>query len=77
MTDMVVEKVIKSPMPRSSVSFTQQGGVSNKLPSTATAYPHRRVLHQCSSESDWTDPKDATALKQHADDDAWVPSSRR
>ena len=68
LADVVVDRMTKAPMPRTSVRFGLQGGAANKIPSTATAFPYRDVLHQCASDGIWAEPKDGPALRKHADE---------
>ncbi len=68
LSDVVVDQVTKVPMPGSVVRFTQQGGMPSKVAVNATAFADRDAQHQCIVSVDWTDPKDATACRKHADD---------
>ncbi len=66
--DVVVDRLTKAPMPRAGIRFSQQAGAASKVAANATAYPYRKVLHQCAADGNWLDPKDGPALRQYANE---------
>jgi len=68
LADVIVDRLTKAPMPRAGVRFSQQGGAANKVASSATAYPHRKALHQCAADGNWTDAKDGPALIKYSNE---------
>ena len=57
-------------MPGTGIRMSQQGGKGNELAPTATAFPYRDTVFQCTVGTEWTDPKDANKYRQYAND-AW------
>jgi FAD/FMN-containing dehydrogenase len=67
MAEAIAEYVSKYPMPGTAIRMSQQGGKGNDLAPTATAFPHRDTLFQCTVDAQWTDPSDAKKYRQYAD----------
>jgi hypothetical protein len=68
LSDTVVDYLSKSTFPGAAVRFSQQGGAPNLVAQSATAFPDRDALHQCTVDVEWIDPSEAAANRKYADD---------
>jgi FAD/FMN-containing dehydrogenase len=61
--DVLVEYAGKLPSAETELAFVQLGGAINRVPSEATAYPHRDVGFHINLHTRWRDPaEDATCI---------------
>jgi hypothetical protein len=59
--DVLVEYAGKLPSAETELAFVQLGGAINRVPSEATAYPHRDVAFHINLHTRWRDPADDAA----------------
>ena len=59
--DVLVEYASKLPSAETELAFAQLGGAINRVPSEATAYPHRDVAFLINLHTRWRDPADDAA----------------
>jgi FAD/FMN-containing dehydrogenase len=59
--DVLVDSAGKLPSPHCEIAFLQVGGAINRVPATATAYPHRDVNFVLSVHARWADPSEDRA----------------
>ena len=52
-------------LPGTGIRISQQGGRGNDLDPTATAFPHRDTIFQCTSNARWVDPQDARRYRDY------------
>ncbi len=58
----------KHTMAGTGVRVSQQGGRGNDLASTATAFPHRDTIFQCTVNAHWPNPRDGAKYRQYCND---------
>jgi FAD/FMN-containing dehydrogenase len=56
--DALIEFAQKLPSPECEIAFAQLGGAINKVPATATAYPHRDIQYVVNLHTRWGNPAD-------------------
>ena len=54
--DVLVDSASQLPSPDCEIAFAQVGGAINRVPATATAYPHRDVSFVLNVHTRWADP---------------------
>jgi FAD/FMN-containing dehydrogenase len=59
--DVLVEYTSKLPSAETELAFAQLGGAINRVPSEATAYPHRDVAFLINLHTRWRDPAEDAA----------------